>query len=436
MTKSTKIKIMLTTILLTVNAINLLIAQNITKSDSEIFIYNSDNSNNNCTPFTWPVTNESEWIFQKSKEITDIKFTGRFANYTKADTWYPSWASDGNLYSPWTDGSIAGEHCNSWSGPKARTGQAKIEGDNPLNLKVTSLGTHEGSATPYKGRYPCGSLVYNNIWYYGTYTLANADYGLNWPILGPFAGFRISRDMGKTWEKSPISSNPGQTLFTELKKINDPVKIGAPHFVDFGKNMKHSPDGKAYLIAHGSTEKDLEDRKANLSWITGDQIYLCRVTPSPESINNEDAYEYFAGHDTNGNAIWSDNYNLIKPIIDWDNNTGCVTMTYNAPLKKYIMCVTDGWPTVKNMNTYLLESDNITGPWKMITYMKDFGPQAYFVNIPSKFISEDGLTMWLCYSANFTDGENRNDPEYLKAINPAGSAYSLSLHEVKIKANR
>ena len=87
-------------------------------------------------------------------------------------------------------------------------------------------------------------------------------------------------------------------------------------------------------------------------------------------------------------------------MIDWDNNTGCVTMTYNAPLKKYIMCVTDGWPTVGTMNTYLLEADNITGPWKIMTYMKDFGPQAYFVNIPSKFISDDGKKMWLLQKCN------------------------------------
>lgn len=239
--------------------------------------------------------------------------------------------------------------------------------------------------------------------------------------------------MGNSWTDSPTSCNPGQTLFPEPEEFKDPVKIGSPHFVDFGKNMEHSPDGKAYLIAHGACENDLEDRKANLSWITGDQIYLIRVTPTPENMNYEDAYEYFAGHDANGKAVWSNDYNHIKPIISWDNNTGCVTMTYNAPLKKYIMCVTDGWPTVKNMNTYLVESDNITGPWKIITYMKDFGPQAYFVNIPSKFISKDGLTMWLCYSANFTNGENRNNPEYLKTVNPPGSAYSLSLHEIRIK---
>lgn len=370
--------------------------------------------------------------FEKSDNIAHTQFTGRFANYTKADTWYPSWASDGNLYSPWTDGSIAGEECSSGAGEKARTGQAKIEGDDPLNLEIVSLGTHEASSLPYNGRYPCGSLVYEGVWYYGTYTLNYAEYGLNWPILGPFAGFRISHDMGKTWIKSPVSCEPGKTLFPAPREMNGPVKIGAPHFVDFGKNMEYSPDGNAYLIGHGATEKDLEDRKANLSWITGDQIYLCRVKPSPETINNEDAYEYFAGHDKNGAVLWSENYEDIQPLIDWENNCGCVTMTYNAPLEKYFMVVTDGWPTVENMDTYILESSSITGPWKIVSYWKEFGPQAYFVNIPSKFISEDGLTMWLCYSANFTNGENRNNPEYLKSINPPGSAYSISLHEIQL----
>jgi hypothetical protein len=63
----------------------------------------------------------------------------------------------------------------------------------------------------------------------------------------------------------------------------------------------------------------------------------------------------------------------------------------------------------------------------MVSYLYSFGPQAYFVNIPSKFISEDGKTAWLCYSANFTytrqDQYHHGDPK--------GSKYALSLHEIK-----
>jgi hypothetical protein len=208
-----------------------------------------------------------------------------------------------------------------------------------------------------------------------------------------------------------------------------PVKIGAPHFVDFGNNMEHSPDGKAYLVGHGAEADDPKPRYANLSWITGDQVYLIRVTPSPENINELSKYEFFGGHDEKGGPIWTKDFPKIKPLIDWNNNCGCVTMTYNAPLRKYLMCVTDGWPTCAKMSSYILESDRITGPWKLVSYMKDFGEQGYFLNIPSKFIGKDGRTAWLCYSANFATNW-RQGPEIRE--NPPGSHYGLVLQEIKL----
>lgn len=51
----------------------------------------------------------------------------------------------------------------------------------------------------------------------------------------------------------------------------------------------------------------------------------------------------------------------LKPLLEWDNNMGCVTVTYNPVLKKYIMCVTDGGNMVSRMNTYLLEADRLDG---------------------------------------------------------------------------
>lgn len=82
-----------------------------------------------------------------------------------------------------------------------------------------------------------------------------------------------------------------------------PVKIGSPHFVDFGKDMEHSPDGKAYLVAHGAVYPDARPRFENLSWITGDQVYLLRVIPTPENINDASQYEFFGGNSNNGEAI-------------------------------------------------------------------------------------------------------------------------------------
>ncbi|TFG50880.1 MAG: DUF4185 domain-containing protein [Candidatus Brocadiia bacterium] len=399
----------------------------------------------NPTSAVWPSATPDDCPFEQSKELVGILFTGVHSDYKVSDTWYPSWAADGNLYSPWTDGWAprldGGREKSSSSGyslskpdikRQATTGQAVMIGDDPLNLKIHSLGLVGADPYPYGGRYPCGSLVHNGVWYYGTYCLApyaDTVYGTeryNWPWLGPLVGFRVSTDFGKSWKETPHTHE--KSLFGETGMWGYPVKIGSPHFVDFGRNMEHSPDGKAYLVGHGAEDPDPKPRFANLSWITGDQVYLIRVVPSIENINDMSKYEYFGGHDKNGAPIWSNNFENIKPLLEWNNNMGCVTITYNAPLKKYLMCVTDGWTTASKMHSYILEADKVTGPWKLVTYMKDFGEQAYFLNFPSKFISDDGKTLWLCYSANFA----RNWRDIEIKSNPPGSRYGLVLHQVKL----
>ena len=381
-------------------------------------------------PLLWPSSPPADCPFEPSTDIAGILFTGRRNEYTNADTWYPTWASDGAMYSPWTDGRVGNEGCDS-IGEDARTGNGKIVGDDPLRLEVTSLGTEPASPLPYGGRYPCGSLVHNGIWYYGTYCLMNEDRSTksdvtidgqryNWGVLGPFVGFRLSRDFGKTWTPSPHT--PTRPLFPEPARPGGPLKIGAPHFVDFGRDMEHSPDGKAYLVGHGAPDRDPKPRRANLSWVTGDQIYMCRVTPAPEAIHDASQYEFLGGRGAGGEPVWTRNFARIHPLVDWNNHCGCVTMTYVAPLKKYILCITDGWPTVGTFDTYILESDRITGPWKLVTYMAKFGDEAYFVNIPSKFISADGRTAWLCYAANFAGGKS----------DPPGSRYGMCLQEIRL----
>ena len=397
-------------------------------------------------PFIWHSEPPKDCPFTPSDLFHELRFTGKSRHYPVADTWYPSWASDGKCYSPFTDGTTEGVNTHSWATVinqngrmsvdcMTQTGQAVMEGDDPLNLTLIPLENQEASAYPYNGRYPCGSLVYDGIWYYGTYCLGPfgwtkyGDHYYNWPHLGPFVGFRISRDFGKTWERCPHT--PEKPIFGESGIGGYPVKIGSPHFVDFGKNMEHSPDGKAYLTAHGSDLKFYPVKPENFahnSWITGDQIYLIRVTPSPETINDPSAYEFYAGKDENGTPRWTDDFSKIEPLLEWQNNMGCVTVTYNAPLGRYFMAVTDGRDTCSEMNTYILESESLTGEWRLVTYMKSFGEQAYFVNFPSKFISPDGRKMWICYSGNFAKDWNGNEIH----SNPPDSEYGMVLQEIEL----
>lgn len=384
--------------------------------------------------FAWPSQPPPHCPFYASDRFHGIRFTGLHREYGNADTWYPTWAADGNLYSPWTDGYLLEgvreyrpfnqSHppyaCNSldFMGRKAATAQARISGSDPLDLEVDNLAPRvEASPVPYGGRYPCGSLIHKGIWYYGTYCLTDSHPcgGVGWTEMGPFVGFRISHDYGVTWQETALT--PSNPLFGEDPR-KAKVKIGSPHFVDFGQDMGHSPDGHAYLVAHGASISGVCS-----NWIQGDEIYLLRVHPSPDQINERAAYEFFAGHDSAGKPMWTDDFAKINPILTWPGQLGCVTITWSAPLHRYLMCITRGVRSDHN-DTMFLEAPEITGSWEMICYLRDFGPAAYFVNIPSKFIDSNGRSMWLCYSANWSDKANLGKPE--------GSRYALCLHQIEI----
>jgi hypothetical protein len=60
--------------------------------------------------------------------------------------------------------------------------------------------------------------------------------------------------------------------------------------------------------------------------------------------------------------------------------------------------------------------------------MDKFGRQGYLLNFPSKFISADGRTAWLAYSANFHKSYFGNRT----AAEPLGSRYAWTVQEVKL----
>jgi len=91
--------------------------------------------------FVWDSAIPDDCPFERSQTITGIYFTGRHSDYHCGDTFYPSWASDGNLYSPWTDGVTDGVRCGSGGSLERgfRTGHAVMIGDDPLNLVTRAV---------------------------------------------------------------------------------------------------------------------------------------------------------------------------------------------------------------------------------------------------------------------------------------------------------
>ena len=85
---------------------------------------------------------------------------------------------------------------------------------------------------------------------------------------------------------------------------------------------------------------------------------------------------------------------------------GNVGHTYNAPLRKFIMILSQ-MDERDFFDTIILESDAIDSEYKVVQYLKGFAT-ASFLNIPSRFISEDGRTMWLSYSSKY---HYKNNPQ-------------------------
>ena len=352
-----------------------------------------------------------------------------------ADTWYPVWAGDGNCYSPFMDGLGADGNWETRKNAYAKLGFAHISGDDPLNLTVKNTSIIEettefqpGSNDNSNGRYACTILPYKGVLYYGSSYrfIAGQHY------LRPFAGFDISTDGGTSWTKR------SGKLFPEAEYPD--IKIGEPHFVDFAEELKYSPDGKAYLVGFGASAELAATRPKqtgtsqvpleNPDWNWGDCVYLLRVTPSAETINDASKYEYYAGNDTDGKPAWTRDFSKIKPVVTWADNMGQVAVTYVPALRKYIMCVTDGRKYDGPFNTYFLESNKLTGPWRIVSYWGNFGKQAYFVHMPSKFLGATvkggSLTAWIVYSANFSSNN----------VDPPGSTYAMCVRQVSIKVTK
>jgi hypothetical protein len=353
----------------------------------------------------WPNTPAPGLPFPVSADLTGFQYLqggNAVPPGIHADTWYPSWDADGNLYSSWTDGTVNNVSSGSGGGSHAKTGFATIIGDDPFNLTIVDVSTFHEPATPYAGRYPSLNFRVNGTWLYGTYALddLNGDCG-NWCVLCPFTSIRTSIDNGATWTDSfQNMTNDTDNLFGETCVNNTKVRMGAPHAVDHGRNNELSPDGRLYMIATGA-----ETPESPESWMQGDSVYLARTRSAPvdvTTVNTAAAWEFWSG------SAWAPALADARPLFVWPNRTGVVTMSWHPALSKYIMVVstpTTGCSTVGNFDTYFLESDTMTGPWALVSYLASFGPEAYFVHVPGKFM---GATTYAADEANRAQARARN----------------------------
>lgn len=222
----------------------------------------------------------------------------------------------------------------------------------------------------------------------------------------PAASISVSTDYGKTWSWTAQPMFPDHQFTTIF-------------FLDFGQSNRGArvlgDDGDQFVYAYG-IDNNWRDSFTNRVPDPVD-LWLARVPIG--QIQDRAAWQFFAGLDAD-TPIWDwDIANRVAVLHD-DRRvytdaflTGVSDMTvisqgsvvYNAPLKRYLYT---SW-TEYTFEFY--EAPQPWGPWTLFAH-KDFGgypwigldggpgcedPKngGYATIIPSKFISDDGRSMWV-----------------------------------------
>lgn len=332
-------------------------------------------------------------------------------------------------------------------GENSAQGAAVIAGEDPFNLTVAAVySVHHPSLAPLnasfpgaKGIYPSTSFVFNGSWVIGYYLLADpsgAGCG-NWCHLGPLLAFAVGASSpspaGQNWSYfgAPFWGGGGRPegVFEPID-VTVPIRMGVPRFVDLGRDLEHSPDGRAYLLGKGCAAND----GVHCSFMTGDSLYLARTREplaslggNMSALNAAQTWEFFAGRRGGGDS-WAPTLAGSAPLLVWPGGMGGATMTYNAALGKFLIVVNVPGDRVRStdckFNTFVLEGSSVTGPFALVSYMEALGPQMYFQQLSSKFWSADGRTGILFSSGNW-DGKC-----ITQGSNPPGERYGMVTTEL------
>ena len=207
-----------------------------------------------------------------------------------------------------------------------------------------------------------------------------------------------TKDWGKTWnrEATPLEFFTG--------------RLASPHFLQFGKDYAGARDEYVYAYFPAG-----EDGKSY--WCNGDFLLLGRVLRKRLLVR--DAWEFCAGKDVSGNPVWDRDGNKAKPVFEYRRMTGENHVSYNRGLKRYLMGnysfinkdtleprpYHQKWPeSTWPSQLALFEAPEPWGPWSLFHVDDNWGTYGdYQPSFPTKWMSEDGRTVYIVSAGSFDD---------------------------------
>ena len=276
-----------------------------------------------------------------------------------SDIWPTTWASDGDIYTALGDG-------KGFSWPvKVSYGSAKLAGD-----PESYTGTDIQGFGPSSGGGKIGSLLSIDGTLWGRFSVQDAakNYKIMW-----------SDDDGVSWSFTTWS----------FPDSGDDFRPAA--FINFGQDYAGARDTNVYIYG------------GELGFI--DDVYLARV-PKAE-ITTRASWDFFTGLDGIGDPIWDSDVTQRAAVFtdpklsDEVNGSLKVSAAYNSDLSRYILTMAHG--SLGKLGIF--DAPEPWGPWTTVAYYENWNGlgshpgEALYYHFPTKWISNNGTTMWMIYSA-------------------------------------
>jgi len=101
-----------------------------------------------------------------------------------------------------------------------------------------------------------------------------------------------------------------------------------------------------------------------------------------------------------GTPLWSKDITQRGPALAYPAHCQRVDASYNAPLRRYLLTVAYG----HGKGWGLFDAPHPWGPWTTAFSTPDWGQgETHGYRLPTKWISDDGRTMWLVFSGTKTN---------------------------------
>jgi len=330
----------------------------------------------------------------KSSFITGAVFDKFRLHKGDGDMWPLTWAADGNLYGGAGDNS--GSPMNFWRISGAPIWSLIVELVDHLPMDP-AIYCQKPNVDRKMGIKPASLLSVDGVLYfavenhnYGDNPQFNRQHNINAWII-------TSTDFGKTWNRKVTPED----FFTG--------RLASPHFLQFGQDYSGARD--EYVYAYFPAADDGQSY-----WENGDYILLGRVPK--DRILVREAWEFYTGTHKSGAPIWQKNDKLAEPIFRYYHMTGENHVSYNKGIARYLMGnygfmdengnprpYHQHWPeSVSPSQLTLYEAPEPWGPWSLFYQDDNWGTYGdYQPSFPTKWMSEDGKTLWMVSAGSFDD---------------------------------